>query len=250
MRVFDCFTFFNEFELLKLRCEELRMIDVQHILIEAEYTHTGDKKPLYYQYNKQDYFGYDIYHAVQENMPNTGNAWDNEGAQRDKIYDCLVKLRAKDDDIVIISDLDEIPRWQAVQFYEPRMGVASLQMDKYSCYINLLEGIQNWGIAKITTWGHLKNTTPNKLRNGGSDFTIYYGGWHMSFLGGVSKMKEKLFAYAHTETVTAKLLESLQYKFDNGQSLWGDDFWQFVKIDKSFPQYLQDNQEEFSHLIG
>jgi len=38
-------------------------------------------------------------------------------------------------------------------------------------------------------------------------------------------------------------------KFETGQSLWGDDYWRFVKIDATFPKYLQENQSEFEHLI-
>lgn len=257
MRIYDCFTFFSEFELLRLRCEELKHYNsftdsIVHVLVEATTTHTGDEKRLYYS-ERQDEFngridgiGYNIRHAVCQ-LPNKGDAWENENFQRDFIMNCLYD--AQDDDIVIISDADEIPRWQAVQYYEPRMGIASLQMDKYSCYMNLLEGIQNWGIAKITTYGALKQTTPNKLRNGGRDFTIHFGGWHMSFLGGVDRMKEKLFAYAHSETVTSKLLDNLEYKFETGQSLWHTDYWRFVDIDSSFPKYLREHQEEFKHLI-
>src|SRR5438874_7380488 len=126
MRIFDCFTYFRESELLKLRCEELLGLNVTHVLVEAPFTHTGDAKPLYYEEKKSLFGRYNIFGVAQEYMPNTGDAWDNEGWQRDTILECLQHLKANDDDIVIISDLDEIPRWQAVQFYESRMGIASL----------------------------------------------------------------------------------------------------------------------------
>lgn len=74
-------------------------------------------------------------------------------------------------------------------------------------------------------------------------------GWHMSFMGGYEKMVEKLYAYAHTETVTADLMSNLKRKYETGESLWGTDFWRFVKIDSTFPKYLFEHQEEFKHLI-
>jgi len=247
MKIFDTFCFFNEFEILKLRCEELKPLNPIHVLVEASTTHSGDQKPFYFDEKKHLFSDYNIRHIKVHDLPNNGNNWDAENDQRDAslrgLFDC------EDDDIILVNDADEIPRWQAVQFYEPRMGTISLQQDKYSVYLNLLEGIQNWGVAKVTTWGRLKDSTPNKIRNGGTDFTLYFGGWHMSFMGGIEKMKEKLFAYAHAETVTSELLGSLEYKYETGQSLWGKDFWRFVEIDNTFPQYLYENQQEFSHLI-
>jgi len=249
MKVFDAFSFFNELELLKLRCEELKPLNPIHVLVESTYTHTGEPKELVFAQNKHLFSSYNIRHIVVNDMPNNGDAWDNEKYQRDACLNYGEMIDLENEDIVIISDLDEIPRWQAVQFYEPRMGIASLQMDKYSVYLNLLEGIQNWGIGKIVTGKHLLERSASEIRNGGADFGIYFGGWHMSFMGGVERMREKLFAYAHTETLKPELLDHLEYKYESGQSLWANDYWRFVKIDESFPKYLQDNQEEFKHLI-
>lgn len=247
MRYFDTFCFFNELELLKLRCEELKPLNPIHVLVEATMTHTGYEKELVFEKNKHLFSEYNIRHIIVDNLPNNGNAWDAENAQRDAIMKGLDDLG--NNDVVVISDLDEIPRWQAVQFYESRMNTASIQMDQYSCYLNLLQGTQSWGIAKITTGELLKKSTPNKIRNGGSTFSIYFGGWHFAWLGGIERMMEKLDAYAHIETNTAKFRDSIKYKYESGQSLWGQDFWAFVNIDKSFPSYLQAHQKEFVHLI-
>lgn len=247
MKLFDGFTFFNELELLKLRCEELKWLNPIHVLVEARHTHTGDPKPLYFDENKDDFKQYNIRHIIVDELPNNGDAWANENAQRDAIvnglYDC------EDNDVVIISDLDEIPRWQAVQYYLPSMGTASIQMDKFSYYLNCVEGYQSWGIAKITTWELLKQTTPNRLRNDGSNFSIYYGGWHFAWMGGFDRMMLKLDSFAHQEANTSALRWSLKKKYETGESLWGNDFWSFKKIDETFPKYLHENQEEFKHLI-
>lgn len=247
MKLYDCFTFFNELELLKIRLEELKGLNPIHVLVEARFTHTGDPKPLYFEKNSWQFTGYNIRHIIVDELPNTGDAWANENFQRD----CITKgiYDAEDNDIVIISDIDEVPRWQAVQYYQPIMGTASLQMDKHSYYLNCIEGYQSWGIAKITTWELLKQTTPNKLRNGGTNFSIYYAGWHFAWLGGFDRMMQKLDAFAHQEANTSKLRNSLQQKYETGQSLWQDDYWRFVKIDVTFPKYLQDNISEFEHLI-
>lgn len=245
MKLYDCITYFNENDLLWLRLNELKPLNPIHIIVEASHTHTGDPKE--FNFDEKRFAGFNVRYIKVYDLPNNGDAWANENFQRD----CIIKglYDAEDDDVIIVSDLDEIPRWQAIQYYIPIMGTSSLQMDKMSYYLNCIEGYQSWGIAKITTWKLLKQTTPNKLRNGGSGYSIYYAGWHMSFMGGLDKMIEKFYAYAHTESVTAELMSNLKFKFETGQSLWGDDFWRFVKIDNTFPKYLQDNISEFGHLI-
>lgn len=248
MKLYDTFTFYNEIDLLTIRLNELKHLNPIHVLVEASTTHVGDPKPFYFEENKHLFTDFNIRHIKVEDLPNNGNAWDAENAQRDAISRGLYDLN--DEDVVIVTDLDEIPRWQAVQYYQKEMGTASIQMNKYSYYANCLEGVQAWGIGKITTGELLKKTTPNKLRNGGSSFSIYFGGWHMAWLGGVEKMFLKLDSFAHQEANTAALRNNLQRKYETGESLWGNDFWAFVEVDESFPQYLrQHKNDKFKHLI-
>lgn len=247
MRYIEMCSFFNEIDLLKLRCEELKELNPIHILIEAPFTHTGDPKPLYFQENKHLFEKYNIIHLIAESMPNTGDAWDNEKHQRDA--GILGLPVCDDDDVIGIFDLDEIPKAEMVRKYKPEMGITAVKMHKYSYYLNCVEGYQQWEVGKLCTYSNLKNTTPSKIRNGGHQTVMCDAGWHFSFMGGIDKMKEKLFAYAHTETVTSDLMDNLEYKFNSGQSLWGKDYWAFVRIDDTFPKYLQEHQEEFKHLI-
>lgn len=233
--------------MLKLRCEELKCLNPIHVLVEATTTHTGDPKTLYFNENKHLFADYNIRHIIVDNLPQTGNAWDAENAQRDAItkglFDC------QDDDVIIVSDLDEIPRWQAVQYYDARMNVTSLTMEKLSYYLNCVEGHQSWQIAKMVTWKLLKQTTPNKLRNGGHNFVINYAGWHFAWMGGFDRMMQKLDSFAHQEANTATLRDNLKRKYETGESMWGSDFWRFVKIDATFPKFLFENQEMFKELI-
>jgi beta-1,4-mannosyl-glycoprotein beta-1,4-N-acetylglucosaminyltransferase len=209
----------------------------------------GDEKPLYFTENAKLFKEYDIRIVIVNDMPNTGDPWDNEKYQRNCAVRWLKEAGIEDNDVVGVFDVDEIPRKEAISYYDKQMGTAGFVMDKYSCYINLLEGKQNWNVGKCTTWNILKNTTLSDLRASGPNFLINYAGWHMSFMGGVKRMFEKLDAFAHAEANNAKLRNSLEYKYETGQSLWGEDFWKFVQIDETFPSYIQKNKKEFSHLI-
>lgn len=247
MRYYHCVTFFNELSLLKLLAEEILPLDPIIVLVEATHTHTGDEKPLYFEQHKHLFTKYNIRHIIVDDMPNTGNAWDNENYQRDCIMRGLTDC--KEDDVIGIFDLDEIPKATSVAQYKPEMGIVGVKMDKMSYYLNCVECYQCWEVGRLCTYEMLKKTTPNKIRNNGFDTVMCDGGNHFSFMGGLEAIMTKLFAYAHTESVTSELLSTIGKKYEKGQSMWADDFWKFVKIDEQFPKYLQDHQEEFKHLI-
>ncbi len=249
MRYFDCFTFFQEFELLKIRCEELKELDVTHVLCEAPFTHQGDPKPLYFAEQKHLFKDYNIVHLIDQSMPNNGDAWKNENHQRDTLLYGLTEC--EDDDIVGIFDADEIPKASMVKKYEKEMGIVGVKQDKFSYYLNCVEGYQQWEVGRLLTWGMLKQSTPNKVRNSPFHTVMCEAGWHFSFMGGVDKMLQKFFAYAHTESLKEDVIDpdKLRSKYERGESLWSKDYWRFVEIDETFPKYLYENQEEFKSLI-
>lgn len=111
MKIFDCFTFFNEVELLELRLKLLSPYVDYFILVEANVTHRGKIKPLVYKLNEDKFLKYKnqiIYVNLNLDVRNTHpNDWYIENLQRDSILRGLEKCN--DNDLVIVSDLDEIP---------------------------------------------------------------------------------------------------------------------------------------------
>ena len=250
--IYDCFTFFKEFDLLKIRCEELKPLNVNHVLVECTHTFTGKPKPLFFKENYDEFRGYNIIHGIINNSPNNGNAWDNEKFQRNNIM--LGLENCNDSDIVIIGDADEIPRAQAIKNYHIGMGQTALVMDKFGYFLNCIEGKQSWKSSRIMPYSYLKDKTPDEVRNSGYDNQIEHAGWHWSYLGGVEAIRNKLDSFSHQECNTPKLNneEVLKHKLEIGQSLWSNephDLWPFMEIDDSFPEYVQKNKEQFSHLI-
>src|SRR5438045_984110 len=75
--IYDCFTFYNELELLEIRLNVLNDVVDKFVLIESIVTHTNKKKPLYYQKNKPRYkkFQNKIIHIVVEDAPNVSHTW-------------------------------------------------------------------------------------------------------------------------------------------------------------------------------
>ena len=75
--IYDCFTFFNELDLLEIRLKILNDYVDKFVLVEAAKTHSGLPKPLYFNENKQRFLPYQdkIVHISLDNMPESQNSW-------------------------------------------------------------------------------------------------------------------------------------------------------------------------------
>jgi beta-1,4-mannosyl-glycoprotein beta-1,4-N-acetylglucosaminyltransferase len=250
MKIFDGFIFCEEWEMLKLRCEELKGLDVTHILVESPWTHSGLPKPLHFQERKEEFKQYNIKHVIATDIIVPGkNARYAETLQRNAIAWELVGC--SDEDVIIISDVDEVPRKTEVEKYRSEMGLAALSMNNHYYWLNCVTEPDSWRMPKIMNYGFLKHNTPDQVRDMGYPTTLHNAGWHWSWLGGVEKVMEKFKNFSHQEESVQKHAnpEVLKKKIETGQSMWGDDYWHVVPIDSSYPEYLQHNQIEFLHLI-
>lgn len=110
-RVFDCFPFFNELDVLEIRLTELDPLVDYFVIVEATLTHTGKPKPLYFDENRGRYnrFSRKIIHVVVDDLPSEpSDHWGREISQRQAIMRGLELARP--DDRIITSDCDEIPK--------------------------------------------------------------------------------------------------------------------------------------------
>lgn len=111
MAVYDCFTFFNEIEQLKIRMKMLNPYVDYFVLCELKKTFRGEEKPLYFREHQKDFEDYKdkIIYICPDYVPEykgTGD-WTIESYQRNCLMHGLLQCKA--DDIILISDLDEIP---------------------------------------------------------------------------------------------------------------------------------------------
>jgi len=111
MRVFDCFTFFNELDVLELRLRELNDLVDRFVLVEGDQTFTGKPKPLIFDQNKDRFerFLPKIAHVKFVDFPvEPVSPWTRETLSRQAIM--LGLFEAEPNDLVLISDVDEIPK--------------------------------------------------------------------------------------------------------------------------------------------
>lgn len=252
--IFDCFTFCGERSLLKLRCEEFKLLEplkkfmpYTHIAVEGKYTFTGIEKKM--SMKMGDIQNYQIDWTPYTERP-VEDPWENERRLRNHLLVALQQHRPKDDDIVIISDIDEIPRAYAIQHYRPEFGLVAFQMDVHHFFLNTQESHQTWRAARIMPYGYLKTTTPDKARNSGFNLALVNGGWHFTYQGGIDTIMAKFKSFSHQEEEVQKLAnrDDLQLKIDTLTSLWGDKVMKLVPIHE-LPFYLQQHTNEFSHML-
>jgi len=239
--IWDCFLYNGEKECLEIRMEELKSLDVIHVAVQATKTFTGKVKIV------EKIPG--CINVIVDDMPETDSAWGREAYQRNAIMRGLTY--AKPDDIVIISDADEIPSLEAVRYYKPDMFLAALRMDNFWYRFNYLTEKQKWVAPRIMTFDYLKERNPNDVRNSGYQSEIYNGGHHFSYLGDADFIINKLESYSHQEYNIEKYKnkEDISKKIEDGVALWGGSKFEAVKIDETFPKYLYENQDKFKHLI-
>ncbi len=112
MKIYDCFTFYNEFELLELRLKSLWDVVDYFVIVEADRKHTGEPKVFNFWTRQEDFKEFlpklRFVPAYLSNVPFKGTGdWSIENAQRNAIMNGLID--AQPDDLILVSDLDEIP---------------------------------------------------------------------------------------------------------------------------------------------
>jgi beta-1,4-mannosyl-glycoprotein beta-1,4-N-acetylglucosaminyltransferase len=248
MAIYDCFPFFNELELLEVRLHELAGVVDHFVLVESDRTHSNLPKPLHYEENKHLFreFHDKIIHVVVTDMPQDPNPWTREHHQRRCISRGLVNC--KTDDIIMVSDMDEIPRGEKVKPYD-RLHVFDQKCFYY--FLNCYSGM--WGGTRILPYHELLRLgDPQSVRFAGGP-TIPDGGWHFSYLGGAERIKEKIRSYAHQELNTAKHVDDdyLKKVLNSGADIFNRNItWKFVEPTIEYlPKYVFDNKQKFHTMI-
>ena len=252
MKIVDCFMFYNELDVLEIRLKELYDVVDAFVIVEATHTHNvmnPKEKPLYYLENKARFEKYNdkIVHVVtnfKENYPfavhikGVHDSWFREIYQRECIRYGLQALSLDDSDIILVSDVDEIPKRDIVagfRRFEPRIrqGITySLEMSLYYYSIEYTTP-RKWYHAKVMTYKtareykllsaaritHLsqRGFMPQIIRPYIVN-VIPSAGFHLTYFGGVDALKTKVESFAESVEYTKdkKDIEHLRRCHDAG----------------------------------
>lgn len=285
-KIYDCFCFFNELDLLELRLNILDPYVDYFVLSEASVTHTGQPKPFYFEENKERYakFLHKIIHLKITDTPNdfvnlppinnpstpdgkcvseihefiksqtnkfnrhTQQAYGRDFYQKECIRRGLTNC--SDEDIIISSDCDEIPNPEVIKTIDYTINDApyfTLHQNMYYYYFNLLKEY-GWKGSRIGLYKNLKNYSYNELR-GNDNIKIDNGGWHFSFMGGPDRVKTKIQSYSAQEMNNPHVINSISNNIEKGIDPFFRGQLTEVKIDETYPKYILQNLEKYKNMI-
>lgn len=248
--IYDCFTYYNEIDLLLLRLNILGPHVDWFVVSESDRTFSGTKKDFLLDPNsgKLRHWAHKI-RMVRTTMPDLKTAWDREVYQRNTLWHGLAY--AEDDDLVFVSDVDEIWNPKILPEIEEatKQGPHKLEQRIYYYKLNLQLDMRWLGSVAFRKYDL---TTPNKLREMGAEPYISDGGWHFSYLGNVDSIRDKVSAFSHTELNKAEYTnpKHIESCIENGIDIFGRDFKiKQVEIDESYPDFIVENQDELADYI-
>jgi hypothetical protein len=244
-KIYDCFPFFNELDILDIRLHELYDHVDKFVLVESIETFQGNLKPLYFLENQHRFekFLDKIIHIVLYDRMNTTNPWDRERYQRDQIMRGLTECAA--DDLIIISDLDEIFRATSLptilkSIYQDKLRAIICAQTFYRYYLDChCSEPEPWLGSRALTYRELCKMSPETLRRNSNYPLIHNAGWHFTYMGGPKNVEYKFESFSHKE------YNLPQYKFVDFTRGYIQQSCKIVPIDDSFPKFVIENKEYF-----
>ncbi len=297
MRLFDTFLFFNELDLLEIRLNVLGPYVDYFVVTEATVTFAGKPKPLYYYENRERYKAFSqkiIYNRIDftpndftgftppneyftDRMRSYGHKsggvplnklsrdFQREVYQRDSIINGLIGV-AKDDDLIIVSDLDEIPNTEHLVGAESKFGPGLLYnfcMRWFMYYLNV-QCNDDWFGTRVCRFDYLKGKSVDLMRYHLESRIeqpgpiVENGGWHFSFLGGQDRVREKLNAYSYQGRRSRYLLKILDFlmrdriekKIARNEDIFNKGRrFTTVEMDSRFPRFILENLDRYSMYL-
>ncbi len=230
MQIYDCFMYFDEEIVLETRLNYLDQYVDYFVIIESCYTHRGDKRDLKFNINKFQKFKDKIIYKVYDKIPNTikkvndnddegtkstkyiMNAIYRENSQRNYIYEGIKNAEAED--IILISDVDEIPNLSKNNLNEIDEKIILFKQDMFYYKFNLKLPETEWVGTKACKKKYLKS--PQWLRNikdrkySFLRLDAYFsnnkyisvkmiddGGWHFTNIKNAEQIEYKMKSYLH-----------------------------------------------------
>ena len=262
-KVYDCFIFFNELEILEMRLHELSPYVDYFVIVEATKTFGGKEKTLYFKENENKFaeFKEKIIYIIVDDMPDIAenSRLPLQVYQRNQIKRGLSGCSAND--IIMMSDVDEIPNSQKIEEMVFLLNTAAKALYyKQNFYYYYLNGrVINYiwhGTACCKAHTFLGDFHQNahemwRIFNGNDNY-IAHGGWHFSYLGGVASIIRKISTISISEYDDDKYKNEniLRRKIENGEDLFDRDLTiKYGQIDTDYPRHLLKRIDKYRHLI-
>ena len=300
MKIYDCFMFFDEEMLLDLRLNIMNKYVDKFVITEATYMHSGRPKKLLFDINKFSKFKDKIiYNVVDKEPPDietiyeedkdekdtrgqklVNNSNKREHFQREMAQESLkVLAEANPEDIILISDVDEIPNLNEINFNKINKKLIFFKQKMFFYKFNLLHEEINWIGSRackkknLISPQWLRDTKDKKYPIWRLDIifsknkynSIHYvdnGGWHFSNIKSPEDIEKKFSNFLHHQDFedSGLTLNNVKEMVKNKKVLYDhnvdqkDYKWSgkttLKKISLSeMPDYLSENNKKYANWL-
>lgn len=292
MKIYDCFLYCNEDVVLDIRLNVLDKFVDQFVIVESQFYHNGEYKGLNFNKNKFSKFKSKINYIPIYTRPKNldfskdpekkidikiMNAIKYENNQRNNVLRGLKKCN--EEDIVILSDIDEIPNLESVKFKNIENKVIFFNQNYFYYKLNLHCPKQKWAGSRAIKYKNLKS--PQWLRNlkvkkypfwridkffdkmiYRDFYIIKRGGWHFSYLNNSRGILRKLRTYLHytdfeKKNINEKIIKNFINKkkpiYNLNSDQKGSKLNSQIKLKKInlkyLPVYVMENRNKFKNWL-
>lgn len=282
-KVYDLFPFNVELDSLHIRLNTLAPYIDYFVIVEGKTTFTNLPKPAILERNWDNFTAFHaqmLYYLVEDPIDST-RSWDHEDFFRNALlYKTFPHFRggqkqADEGDVIILSDIDEIPKPETVQLLRSCHFPARLTLRSHFYYYSfqwLHRGVQ-WAHPQATVFRGLENTiAPVDLRNGEGGprwpflpfirpfvrwwqkADLWSSTWHCSScFATIKEMRTKMESFSHTpwNTEENRDAKTLVERVRNGLDLFGRETEKYDRVENNpdVPSYILANQEKYGYLL-
>jgi len=295
MKIYDCFMYHNEDTILDLRLNFLDEYVDFFVIVESRYNHKGEEKKLNFNIDKFSNFQNKIRYLTLNELPSNTeiisendsdeqksqkyilNGYKRDHFQRNYITNGIID--GNPEDIIIISDIDEIPNLKDLnfKFIKNKLILFKQRMCYYK--FNLYQKNYSWVGSRACKKKNL--LSPQWLRDIKAKsysfwrldalfsikkyidiFFVKNGGWHFSYLNTPKLINEKLHSYAHHREYELNSLTNseIEKRIRNRESIYNlnldqkeNQFSKGIKLDllepENLPEYILNNHQKFEKWL-
>ena len=265
MAIYDCFQYFDEDLIVDLRLNILNEYVDYFVISESTKTHQGKDKKINFNIKNFPKFKDKIIFIIADYKDkinfdkHTGGESPIEQHQRNSLIEGI--KNASQDDLIILSDSDEIPDLTKLSKIKKNKKFIAFSQKMFMYKLNLQNlNESNWMGSRITKKKYLKSMQEFRnlkfknypfWRMDKYDQQIIYGGWHFSYLQTPKQILNKVKSFSHGEFDKENFNEKhIEEKILNNEDIFGrGNKLKKINLDDSYPDYIIKNKDKFFDWI-
>ena len=288
MKIIDCTTYYSEDLMLDIRFNILNQFVDKFIIVEATHSHSGEKKTLNFNINNFPKFKDKIEYLIIENEPEgiIKNTEDSSVKRMNSLlrieqsYNYILNAleTVSEDDLICLSDNDEIPNLESKYFKNSKKDVFIFKQLFFYYKFNLFYDLMPWfgtkackkkKLISLSWLRNLKNkkypwwridTYFSKTKQTNIQI-VDNGGWHFTNLKTAEEIHKKLSNFGHhNEFDDSNLtIEDIQACIDNkivnynhladksDNNKYSAEYKLKIVSDEFLPKFLINNKDKYKN---